>query len=175
MPGKYPPREPVSLGECRMADNPAADVVDTDGQVFDRPGLCVLGRAILSAATGVNPSHRVIAAARPLLSIRHGISFNETMRERDLIHTGQGAGPPLRPVSFTVIVTIADREAFLAGPLRNGQQWALHGSTNIWHRHGPDIWPATRFWAGAVLRAFTSPGGPGPATQAAVSHHREIP
>ena len=63
-----------------MADNPAADVVDTDGQVFDHPGPYVLDRAILSAATGVNPSHRVIAAARPLLSIRHGIGFNETMR-----------------------------------------------------------------------------------------------
>lgn len=89
------------------------------------------------------------------------------MRERALIQAGQGAGSLLRPVSFTIIVTIADLEAFLADPLRNGQQWALHGSKNIWH--------ATRFWAGAVLRAFTSPGGPGPAAQTAVSHHREIP
>jgi len=32
-----------------------------------------------------------------------------------------------------------------------------------------------RFWAGIVLRAFTSPGRPGLAAQAAVSHHREIP
>jgi len=157
-----------------MADNPAADVVATDGQVFDHPGLYVLDRAILSAATGVNPSHRVIAAARPLLSTRHGIGFNETMRERALIQAGPGAGPPLRPVSFTVIATIADLEAFLADPLRNGQQWALRGSKNIWHRHGPDIWHATRFWAGAVLRAFTSPGGPGTAAKAAVSHHRGI-
>jgi hypothetical protein len=32
------------------------------------------------------------------------------------------------------------------------------------------------FWAGAVLRAFTSPGGgPGLATQTAVSHHSEVP
>ena len=32
------------------------------------------------------------------------------------------------------------------------------------------------FWAGAVLRAFTSPGGdPGPTAQAAVSQHREVP
>jgi len=75
-PGGYPPREPVSLGGCRMANNPAADVVDTDGQVFDHPGLYVLDRAILSATTDANPSHRVIAAARPLLSIRHGIGFN---------------------------------------------------------------------------------------------------
>ncbi|HYA52257.1 MAG TPA: GMC oxidoreductase [Streptosporangiaceae bacterium] len=63
-----------------MADNPAAEVVDTDGQVSDHPRPYVFDRAILSAATSVNPSHRVIAAARPLLSIRHGIGFNETMR-----------------------------------------------------------------------------------------------
>jgi len=138
------------------------------------PDMYVLDRAILSAATGVNRSHRVVAAARPLLSIRHGIGFNETMRERALIQAGQEAGPPLRPVSFAVIVTIADREAFLADPLRNGQQWALRGSKHIWHRHGPDIWHATRFWAGAVLRAFTSPGGPGPAAEVAVSHRWEI-
>ena len=108
------------------------------------------------------------------LSIRHGIGFNETMREPALIQAGQGAGPPLRPVRFTGIVTIADLEAFLADPRRNGQQWALHGSKNIWHRHDLDIWLATRFWAGAVLRAFTSLGGLRPATGAAVSPHREI-
>jgi len=157
-----------------MADYPAAEVVDTDGQVSDHPRPYVFDRAILSAATSVNPSHRVIAAARPLLSMRHGIGFNETMRERALIQAGRGAGPPLRPVSFTVVVTIAHLEAFLADPLRNGQQGALHCSKNIWDRHGLDTWHATRFWAGAVLRAFASPGGPGPAAQAAVSHHREI-
>lgn len=97
------------------------------------------------------------------------------MRERALIQAGRGADPPLRPVSFTVIATIADLEAFLADPLRNGRQWALHASKNIWHRHGLDIWHATRFWAGAVLRAFTSPGAPDPATPAAASRHREIP
>ena len=96
------------------------------------------------------------------------------MRERALIQAGQGAGLPLRPISFAVIVTIADLEPFRADPLRNGQQWALRGSKNIWHRHGPDIWHATRFWAGAVLGAFTLPGGPDSAAEAAVSHHREI-
>lgn len=88
------------------------------------------------------------------------------MHEQALIQAGQRAGSPLRAVRFTAIVTIADLEAFLANPLRNGQQWALHASKNIWH--------ATWFWAGAVLRGFTSPGGPGPAAQAAVRHHREI-
>jgi hypothetical protein len=58
------------------------------------------------------------------------------MREPALIQAGQGAGPPLRPVRFTVIVTIADLKA--------------------------------------VLRAFTSLGGLGPATEAPVSQHREI-
>jgi cholesterol oxidase len=317
-------RQPVSvhnLGGCRMADNPAAGVVDTDGQVFGHPGLYVLDGAILPAATGVNPSHtitavaercvetairritgtptwtapqrsetrpadrpedRVIAAARPLLSARHGLGFSETMRGRAMIQAGQEAGPSLQPASFTVAVTIPDLESFLADPQHtasvsglvtvagitsargarvttgvlhllapagtagqrtmvyrlpftgiDGQQWALHGGKDVWHRRGLDIWHATttlyatvvplgpqpapvpaalsggemrlrfpdflremrslhaigsgsriesarivqrflRFWAGAVLRAFTSPGVPGPATQAAVSHHREI-
>ena len=57
------------------------------------PDMYVLDRAILSAATGCQPVDRVITAARPLLSIRHGMGFNETMRERDLIHTGQGQAP----------------------------------------------------------------------------------
>src|SRR5262249_40458114 len=90
-PGKYPPREPVSLGGCRMANNPATEVVDTDEPVLGHPRPYGLDRAILCATTGVNPSHSVIAAARRLLSIRHGIGFNETMREQDLIQAGQAA------------------------------------------------------------------------------------
>src|SRR5262249_50544472 len=90
-PGKYPPREPVSLGGCRMANNPAAEVVDTDERGFGHPRPYVLDRAILSATAGVTPSHRVLAAARPLLSMRHGIGFNDTMRGQDLIQAGQAA------------------------------------------------------------------------------------
>jgi hypothetical protein len=152
-------RQPVSvhnLGGCRMADNPAAGVVDTDGQVFGYPGLYVLDGAILPAATGVNPSHTITAVAercaetairritgtptwtapqrsetrpadrpedgaiteaRPLLRVRHGLGFSETMRGRALVQAGQGAGPSLRPASFTVAVTIPDLGAFLADPL----------------------------------------------------------
>ena len=321
-------RQPISvhnLGGCRMADNPAAGVVNTDGQVFGHPGLYVLDGAILPAATGVNPSHtitavaercaetairritgtpawtapqrsetrpadcpedRVIASGRPLLPARPGICFSETMRGRALIQAGQGAALALRPASFTVAVTIPDLAAFLADPLHtasvsglvtiagitsaqgarvttgvlhllaparragqrtmiyrlpftghDGQQWALGGSKDVWHRRGLDVWHATTtlhatvapldpypapvpaarahssgtmrlrfpdflremrslhptgtssriesartvqrfltFWAGAVLRAFTSPGGdPGPTAQAAVSQHREVP
>jgi cholesterol oxidase len=59
-------RQPVSvhnLGGCRMAEHPAAGVVDVDGQVHGHPGLYVLDGAILPAATGVNPSHTITAVA----------------------------------------------------------------------------------------------------------------
>jgi cholesterol oxidase len=59
-------RQPVSvhnLGGCRMAESPAAGVVDVDGQVHGHPGLYVLDGAILPAATGVNPSHTITAVA----------------------------------------------------------------------------------------------------------------
>ncbi len=61
-------RQPVSvhnLGGCRMAESPAAGVVDVDvdGEVHGHPGLYVLDGAILPGATGVNPSHTITAVA----------------------------------------------------------------------------------------------------------------
>lgn len=49
------------LGGCRMGENPAESVVNTDLQVHDTPGLYVFGTAVFPTCHGVNPTLTMFA------------------------------------------------------------------------------------------------------------------
>ena len=52
-----------SLGGCLMADTQEAGVTDSNGEVYEYPGLFVLDGSILPGAAGVNPAHTIAAVA----------------------------------------------------------------------------------------------------------------
>lgn len=51
------------LGGCVMADNQSHGVVDTNGEVFNYPGLYVVDGSIIPTSTGPNPSLTIAAMA----------------------------------------------------------------------------------------------------------------
>jgi cholesterol oxidase len=51
------------LGGCAMATNPRDGVVDTWGEVFDRPGLFVADGSVMPGPVGPNPSFTIAALA----------------------------------------------------------------------------------------------------------------
>jgi choline dehydrogenase-like flavoprotein len=51
------------MGTCRMGSDPAASVVDADGQAHDVPGLWVLDASTLPSSTVVNPQVTIMAMA----------------------------------------------------------------------------------------------------------------
>jgi gluconate 2-dehydrogenase alpha chain len=60
------------LGGCRMADDPAAGVVDRSLKVHDTDGLYVFSGAVFPTCPGINPTHTLWAlvykAAEELVS-----------------------------------------------------------------------------------------------------------